>query len=96
MNCFITLWMFDARWLCRLRPMLYEQLILGPLFVNTSLITALVYDCLECDSREQLYAVISLLSFITCVEIRMYLQLTRLRRTVMYGSMTEFTGGCAD
>jgi hypothetical protein len=76
--------------------MLYEQLILGPLFVNTSLITALVYDCLYCDSREELYAVISLLSFITCVEIRMYLQLTRLRRTVMYDSMTELTGGCAD
>lgn len=94
MNCFTLLWMFDSRWLCRFRPLIHEQLLLGPLFVNTSLITALVYDCLHCEiAHPELLALIALLAFLVCLEVSMYLRLVRTRRVVMYPSMSELAGG---
>jgi hypothetical protein len=48
MDCFVLLWMFDDRWLCKFQPQLHEQLLLAPIFVNLCVLVATIYDKLQC------------------------------------------------
>jgi hypothetical protein len=85
MDCFAMLWMFDARWLFGIRPVLYEHLLLFPIIMNLVVIGTTVNDrvkrtCLPYSSS--LIEVLILSSLITALVIGMYIYLVIRRNKV--------------
>jgi hypothetical protein len=86
MDCVILLMMFDERWVFGLRPPIYEQLLLFPIFFNLALAIVTVIDIIlnSCASEDSLLEVLGLKLFMFGVEVAMYSILMIKRAKVMF------------
>jgi len=91
MDCFVLLWMFDDRWLCRLRPAIHEQLLLGPIFINIVVLVATIYDRLQCDTARKglLIDCMAVQAALLIMELAMFRRLVRARRNVRTSDKAE-------